>query len=104
MEKVIIITGLVVILTIYIMLRIIVSYLKLIMRKLDRVRDCTPKSAIISQVYIDDLKAENGRLLGTIWRLKQNIAGIEIDNKMKADRIRELEDKLEKLHKKGSGE
>jgi hypothetical protein len=103
MEKTIIITGLVVILAIYIMLMIVVSYLRLIIRKLDRVRDCTPK-AIISPIFVDELKAENGRLRGTVFRLNQNIAGLKIDNEGKAHRIRELKIELEKLHKERSGE
>lgn len=104
MEKTIIITGLVVILAIYIMLMIVVSYLRLIIRKLDSVRDCMPKNSIISPIFVDELKAENGRLRGTIFRLNQNIAGLKIDNEGKAHRIRELKDELEKLHKERSGE
>ena len=104
MEKTIIITGLVVILTICIVLRIVVSYLKLIIRKLDSVRDCIPKDTIISQAYINELKTESGHLRGAVFRLNQNIAGLKIDNEGKAHKIRELEIELEKLRKKRSGE
>lgn len=104
MEKTIIITGSVVILTICIVLRIVVSYLRLIIRKLDRVRECVSKDPIISPIFVDELKSENGRLRGTIFRLNQNIAGLKIDNEGKAHRIRELNDELEKLRKKRSGE
>lgn len=96
MENTIIIAGLVVMLTLY-----IVRYLRLIIRKLDRVGDYTQKESqrcsSITQTYIDNLNKQNRKLSNEITRLS-------LDNLLKDGKIKQLETELEMANKEKSGE
>lgn len=101
MENTIIATGLGVILTISIILGIIVSYLRLIIRKLDRVRDYTQKESqrcsSITQTYIDNLSKQNRTLANEVTQLS-------LDNILKEREIKQLKTELEIANKEKSGE
>lgn len=101
MENTIIMTGLGVTLTISIILGIVVSYLRLIMRKLDRVRDYTQKDSqhysSITQTYIDNLNKQNRTLVSEVTRLS-------FDNALKEGKIKQLETELEMANKEKSGD
>lgn len=101
MENIIIMTGVGVTLTISIILGIVIGYLRLILHKLDRVRDCTQKESqrcsSITQTYIDNLSKQNRTLANEVTRLS-------LDNVLKDKKIKKLKTELEIANKEKSGE